>query len=251
MTTFPKKPGTAPVDAAAPLSPRCIAVQGRILLQRFSAICSRWVTQPPGIPGSRGFFFLQFYLWIGCGSVLAQGTFTFLQTGGGQPLVSQQQTLDTMGIPSPELEFDFGFITGEIPAPGYILDSFTVTIGDDAGDLATLLTIDASGVTWAPFTPGAVPVADSQIQRVSITPPSMAPVNGQGTAYSVDVPVPDQFSGTNLTVYMDLFDNQDATMSLGWSANLRMKPTPEPEVTALAAVALGFVAICRKRRRCT
>lgn len=180
---------------------------------------------------------------------MAQGTFVYLQTGGGQPLVSQQEVLDTTGIPAPELEFDFGFLTDEIPSPGNFLDSFTVSIGDDAGDVATLLTIDASGVTWAPVSPGGVPVEDSQIIRSAITPPSQDPVNGRGTAYSVTVPVPQQLSGTNVTVFLDLFDNQDDVMSAGWSANLRMTNTPEPQLAALVAVGVAMFAIARKARR--
>jgi len=180
---------------------------------------------------------------------MAQGTFTFLQTGGGQPLVSQQEVLDTSGIPAPELAFDFGFLTDEVPTPGSFLDSFTVSIGDDVGDVATLLTIDTSGVTWAPVTPGGVPIEDSQILRTAITPPSQDPVNGRGTAYSVTVPLPQQLGGTNVTVFLDLFDNQDEVMSAGWSANLRMVNTPEPQVAGLMVVALGMFAIRRKERR--
>ncbi len=61
-----------------------------------------------------------------------QGTFHFAQTGGGQPVVSLQETLLVGGITSPELLFDVGVVTDEVVVPNTLLDSFTVTIGNPA-----------------------------------------------------------------------------------------------------------------------
>ena len=79
------------------------------------------------------------------GTARGQGNFTALQTGGGQPLVSDVQVLQIGGISSPELLFEFGFLTDEAVVPGAFLDSFTVTIQDAAATTAVLATIDASG----------------------------------------------------------------------------------------------------------
>ena len=177
----------------------------------------------------------------------AQGTLTVLQTGGGQPLVSDQQVLQLNGIVQPLILFDFGFVTDQTPAPGVFLDSFTVSFEDAASNVAVVATADASGVAWAPTSPGAVPLTDAQIQRQTILPPSQSPVLGQGVAYAVQVPVPSAFMGSSLTVYFDLFDNLDpTTRALGWFQNLQVVPVPEPPAGLL--MGLGVVLMAIKRR---
>ena len=204
--------------------------------RRSSSVIARWIA-------------LALLIYLAVPGLFAQGTFTALQTGGGQPLVSDQQVLPTAGLISPQLSFDFGFLTGEVPAPGAFLDSFTVTIQDPASDTAVLATVDASGVLWAPVSPGAVMVPPNQIQWQAIPPPSLAPVLGQGVAYSVLVPIPSSFTGSSVTVYFDLFDNEDAVMSLGWFNNLKVTSVPEPRAALLLALGLVIAAVRRSRSR--
>ena len=179
----------------------------------------------------------------------AQGTVTVLQTGGGQPLLSYQQVLQVGASGDPEILFDFGFATGETPAPGGFLDSFTVTIQDASSNTAVVATIDASGVVWAPPTPGNVFLVDNQIQRQAITPPSLSPILGQGVAFSVQLPLPTTFTGSSVTVYFDLFDNLNQTMSLGWFNNLQLVSVPEPPVGLMAGLGVVMIAIARLVRR--
>ena len=86
----------------------------------------------------------------------AQGTLLqVLSTGGGTPLVSRQATAVIPAIDAPVLEFDFGFATEEVAAPGELLDSFTVSLkGDEGNSFTFLVTSDSSGVAWLPPTPG-------------------------------------------------------------------------------------------------
>lgn len=181
----------------------------------------------------------------------AQGTLDYvvLQTGGGQPLVSDQQLLQTAGVPTPALFFDFGFFTDETPTPGAFLDSFTVTIQDASMATAVLVTVDASGVLWSPFSPGAVFLSDSDIVRTAIIPPSLQPILGRGVAFTVRVPLPAQFTGPTVTVYFDLFDNLDQIMSLDWYYDPHIASIPEPQSGWLFALGVGLLLVTVRRRQ--
>ncbi len=187
--------------------------------------------------------FLFFGVMLSGVSVQAQGSITVLQTGSGQALLSDQQVLQAGAFGAPEILFDCGFASGEAPAPGVFLDSFTVTIQDGGSNSAVVATFDASGVVWAPPTPGNVILLDDQIQRQAITPPSLSPILGQGVAYSVQLPLPPAFAGSSVTVYFDLFDNLNQTKSLGWFNNLQVTSAPEPSAGILAALGLVLIAI--------
>ncbi len=187
-------------------------------------------------------------LVAGTGFLCAQGTFTPLQTGSGQPLVSDQVPVPLPGVIAPVVLFDFGFATDETPAPGVFLDSFTVTLEDpSSGATIVVATVDASGVVWAPLTPGAIGIPDADILRGPIAPPAASPVLGRGTGYTVRVPLPSQFAGATCNVDFDLFDNLDPRMSVGWYSGVRLLAVPEPRVVAI--IALGFWAIARIRNR--
>jgi hypothetical protein len=179
-----------------------------------------------------------------------QGTLNFVQTGGGQPVVSLQETLLVGGLTSPELLFNFGFVTQEVVVPGTLLDSFTVTIQNPATSTsAVLATIDAGGPVWAPVSPGNLTLSDSQIQRQAIPPPSLQPVLGRGVAFSVTVPLPAVLIGPTLNVTFDLFDNQNSLTSVGWYDNLQTVSVPEPQIWELLVLGVSMLAILQRRCR--
>jgi hypothetical protein len=179
----------------------------------------------------------------------AQSTLNFvvLQTGGDTPLVSDQQILPFDGTAGQQLTFNFGFFTAESSAPGTFLDSFTVTMQDGSSGTAILGVIDASGTVWAPPSGGGIVLSDSDIVRMAIIPPSDSPILGQGVGYSVTVPIPQQLVGPQLTLYFDLFDNQDPNMSTGWFTPPRISSVPEPGIGSLFTLALLGAIIRRKR----
>lgn len=181
----------------------------------------------------------------------AQGTLDYvvLQTGSGQPLVSAEQVLQTGGVSNPALFLDFGFYSEETLTPAVFLDSFTITMQDHAMATAVIVTVDASGVLWAPFSPGAVILSDSDMDWTIIVPPSLQPILGRGIGFSLRVSLPAQFAGPTVKVYFDLFDNLDETMSLGWYRNPHIAPVPEPQSGWLCALGLGVLLIFRKRRQ--
>lgn len=146
-------------------------------------------------------------------------------------------------VPGLELQFEFGFGTDELLSPGEIPDSFTVTLQDAPGaNTVVLLTADAGGVIWAPPTPGGLFLAPETIARVPVSFPSLDPVLAQQTAYAVAVPVPLVFRGP-VNLYFDLFDNLNATRSLGWHGEVTLVPEPRVCVTLCA----GLVAVLLRR----
>ena len=179
----------------------------------------------------------------------AQGTLNFvtLQTGGDVPLVSNQEVLSYDGSAGSILTFDFGFFSNEQPSPGAFLDSFTITLQDSSSSTAVLGTIDASGVLWAPPTLGGIPLSDSDLIRSLVSPPDGAPVSGRGIGYAISLILPANLSGPNLTLYFDLFDNQDSNQSLGWYTAPQITAVPEPEFSILFTSALLGWFIRRKR----
>lgn len=175
---------------------------------------------------------------------------TVLETGGGQPLVSDQVVLQASGLLSPMVQYEFGFETDEVPSPDTLLDSFTVSMEDAANNLAVLSTTDATGTEWEPPSPGAVVLAPSAIQYQSVTPTQMSPINGNGVAYLVDFAVPSQFTGSDFTLDFDLFDNLDPTTSAaGWFSNVQLVSVPEPSPLILASISAAIYAVKRKLKR--
>jgi hypothetical protein len=179
--------------------------------------------------------------------VSAQGTLTSLETGGGVPLVSDQVVLQTAGVAEPMISFDFGFVTDETAGPGEFLDSFTVSFQDVSADVATVVTVDASGTYWEPVTPGGVALTANEVQWQTIPPPSQSPVLGQGVAFAVQLSLPPSFAGSTVTADFDLFDNEnDTTKALGWFQNVQLVSVPEP--SAAASLILGVALYLVKRR---
>jgi hypothetical protein len=184
-----------------------------------------------------------------CGAVLlilgltggrapAQGTPFVMNTGGGQVLESQMRMVGTGLSTAPvDFQFSFGFATGQIPQPGVLSDSFTVTLQSlDQKIAAVYATIDAGGLVVAPPSPGAVTLNPATIQVAPIPYPALLPVvAGNAWAYQVNALIPAQFGTGPYTLYFDLFDNQNGVPSQGWFNVNGIAPVPEPSTLALLA----------------
>ena len=198
-----------------------------------------------------------FLTWIGsmllvpAGWAFGQGHLNpvLLETGGGQPLVSV--SLPVPAFPDSTLaplEFRFAFGTDEVFSPGSIFDSFTITLQDDAKTLTLLLlTADASGVIWAPATPGAIALDPDSIARSAANYPSGQPVFVRQASFQVTVPVPSQYQGRSATLFLDLFDNQNSIPSQGYF-HLVNVPEPASWATGLGG-ALCWLVLRRRRRK--
>ena len=165
----------------------------------------------------------------------AQGVLTVLNTGGGQPLMSEARPLFVDAtLVQPRLQFNFGFATDEAFVPNTILDSFTVTI-QSSNQLftAVYLTTDASGMVLAPPTSGGLVVDPATISSDALAYPSLNPVLLHRLAFQISAPIPDQFLGTSINVYFDLYDNLNANASQGWFSDLRVTAVPEPNAWML------------------
>jgi hypothetical protein len=150
--------------------------------------------------------------------------------------------------PQPRLVFDFGFATDERPTPGAFLDSFTVTIQNMAQSLsAVYLTVDASGVAWAPVTPGALFIDPASISANPIAYPNLQPILANRVAFEVTAPVPAQFLGQSVNVFFDLFDNLDPNNSQAWFSGLNLASVPEPQTWTLLPVGVALLLFCKRR----
>ena len=178
-------------------------------------------------------------LFLSASPVAAQDALTLLNTGAGQPLVSEARPLFVDGaLVEPRLLFDFGFATDEAVALGAFLDSFTITIQDSNQVFTALyLTADAAGTVLAPPTPGTVVVDPASISLAPLPYPNLVPVFAFQRAFAVSAPIPAQFSASPITVYFDLFDNLDAIASQGWFSDLRIVAVPEPQTWTLLLLA--------------
>jgi hypothetical protein len=178
-------------------------------------------------------------LGLAGGRAPAQGTPFVMNTGTGQVLQSQMSSVGTAQSTTPaDFSFSFGFATGQVPQPGVLADSFTVTLQSLNQQItAVYATIDASGLVVAPPSPGALTLNAATIQVAPIPYPALLPVvAGNSWAYQVNALVPAQFGNGPYTVYFDLFDNQNGIPSQGWfDVNGIVAPVPEPSTLALLA----------------
>jgi PEP-CTERM motif len=185
----------------------------------------------------------------------AQGTFEGLNPVVVQTLPGQTTSTisDSVFIPisaeNPMLYFNFGFATDEVPAGSQFLDSLSITLQDvNQTGTALFLTVDANGLIWAPVTPGTIPMDPNSIVRSSVAFPSLTPVLANQQAWSVIAPIPPEFEGKTVNLFVDMFNNQNALSSLGWISQLQITPVPEPSTLSIGLVSVGFFFIFRRKR---
>ena len=189
-------------------------------------------------------------LLLSASLVSAQGTLTIMNTGSGQPLLSEVRSLFVDGsLFQPRLLFNFGFATDESLAPGTFLDSFTVTIQDpNQAFTAIYLTLDIAGTILAPPTPGTLFIDPATISTDPLAYPNLSPVLFDQHAYALSALIPAQFFGSQINVYFDLFDNQNSIASQAWFSNLRVESVPEPQVLSLLLLAGGVMWRLRRTK---
>ena len=182
--------------------------------------------------------------WLaGCGALFGQGLNpVVMQTGSGASLSSQSvsYTSTVPGLGAPMLNIDFGFATDEQPQPGFIPDSFTISITGPDGT-SYLMTLDAAGAHWTPAVPGALPVNTASLQWQ--TSPFLVPTQGLTNlaSYALGYALPANWQGVPLSVNFDLFDNQNGVPSLGYFS----LPVPEPSPAALLVLAFLLSRLAR------
>lgn len=146
------------------------------------------------------------------------------------------------------LEFEFGFSTDEAVTNTFV-DSFSATMQTgDAAATVVYLTADASGVQWAPPTPGTISVDSGTIIRQEVPFPSLEPVHAQSWSYRVVAPIPSAFQGQTVNFYFDFYNNLDGIHSLAWFSPVTVTAVPEPGAWSFAILP-GFLLFLRKRAR--
>lgn len=182
-------------------------------------------------------------LLLSASPVSAQNTLTTVNTGSGQPLLSEVRSLFVDGsLFQPRLLFNFGFASDETLAVGTFLDSFTVTIQDpNQVFTAIYLTLDIAGTKLAPATPGTLFIDPATISTAPLAYPNLSPVLFDQHAYALSASIPEQFVGGQVNVYFDLFDNQNSIASQAWFSDVRLEAIPEPQVLPLLLLAGGVI----------
>jgi hypothetical protein len=180
---------------------------------------------------------------------MAQGSFTVLNTGGGQALVTGSGNLNIDGnIGQAQLQFNFGFASQESASAGTIHDSLTISMQSSDGLLTTVfLTIDPNGLLLSPPSTGTLQVNPAQMSLTPTAYPSLQPSLPNQTSYLFSAPLPSAYLGKNVTVYFDLFNNQDSQASQAWFNNLAVVPVPEPPAYVLILTGGLFCCLAKFR----
>jgi hypothetical protein len=152
-----------------------------------------------------------------------------LATGQGQALISYSQAVGPVPgeMPTPELWFGFGFGSNEPLDWAGFFDSGTVTL-QAAGNGATaiLLTADRNGLLVAPVSPGALTLEPGAFQLEGIGFPEVGAPFSMEEAWLVRFSLPVELLEAPLTLYLDLFDNQNEHSSLAWISHPAVVPEP-------------------------
>ena len=187
--------------------------------------------------------------WMQMGTLesLAQGTFEIVRTGDSSLTIQRKGII--INSDQSLLQFQFAFSTEEEVVPGTFLDSATASLQavNDPAALLIIATLDRSGATWAPESPGAIPIDPDSIQRSGIPMPGLQPVLSHSSAFAVKVQIPIALQNRELNFYLDLFDNGDGLRSLAALGEITL--VPEPGVISLTMGGLASLLLMRIRRR--
>ncbi len=163
------------------------------------------------------------------------GTTTF-ETGGSFPLWTGEWVFEVPALEfEPTLELEVGFSSEEPEAFGAFLDSFSLTLQTTDGvSTAVLVTMDPTGAVWAPETPGGVAVDLLDLNTLEAVIYDLDPVFPYTLSFSVSYSLPDTFADGGLTLYGDLFDNQNEWNSVAYVTSPRISRLPAVDVSAFA-----------------
>ncbi|MEI7730281.1 MAG: hypothetical protein WCO56_11955 [Verrucomicrobiota bacterium] len=203
----------------------------------------------PAKPARKKLYWFGLWAWLwlallSCPAATAYQIDSVLRTaGGGAPLVSSVQTFGIPNVPAgQQVTFSFGFATDEDLLSGSFWDAATVTLREVLSGLTEqFVTIDRTGVYWAPSNPGGLTLSPDLITRTAIAFPTLSSTPSNQWAFTVSAPVPVEFQGKTVELYLDLFDNQNAQQSLAWISQV-----PEPNGWWLALT--GGACWCTLRR---
>ena len=161
------------------------------------------------------------------GTNLLQGA-VLLQTGSGSTLTRSNLSWSaSTNLSHPALVFAFGFASDETFAPAEFLDSFSVTLRDEARSfVAPVLTADVWGSTVAPANPDGAQFDERDLQLELLPlPPLFAAFRSQ-QAFLVLVVLPPTLIGQRGTLGLSLFDNLNTNRSLGFISHISVVPGP-------------------------
>lgn len=144
------------------------------------------------------------------------------------------------------VSFSFGFATSEGGGPGEVFDAFSIgMMNSDRTAVATFLTVDANGVSYAPQGEGTLPVGlPRNFVQIHWDPPAGMPTYA---AYQIDVPIPGELLAAGqaqpLNFYASMFNNQNGLESHGW-----VMAVPEPSSIGLFVAGAVSLVVLRSRR---
>ena len=177
---------------------------------------------------------------------------TVLRTGEGVPLATVSRNFFVSAeTVAPIITFAFGFATEETIRPDFFFDSFTGTLQarENPALTAVLFTIDTSGLLIRPPTPGGIELPPSSLGITPVPFPALEPVLPSRSAFTMTFAVPNDLRGRELTLFFDLFDNQDSRRSLGWVSEVVMVPEPSAAFLLLAGLGIWSLLHFNARRR--
>ena len=160
-------------------------------------------------------------------------------TSAGVKTATLGRDIGTMPAAAQDLFFDYrlfdvgpddgGVMTASIPSlSSSFLDSFTISLLTDSGDLNPILTADNAGFT--------------------VIDPSLTSVNLLSNGfYHVNTDVSGLRGANNSKLFFDLADENDGRLTKAWVDNADITVTPEP--TTIMLLSCGLMGLMRLRKK--
>ena len=181
-------------------------------------------------------------------SAFSQGT--VLLPVFGQALATHTHSIAAGEMnPDATITFRFGFSTEEANTLGVVHDSLSgsVLAADNSTLGAFLFTTDVTGTEWIPLTPGYLTLSQDALHSAPAAFPNVTPVYARQSAWTVSFVLPSALAGHPANFHFDLFNNQDAALSMAVISDFQVVQVPEPGVWLLASIGLAAWRCVRKR----
>jgi|GEM_PF-5582119 len=200
-----------------------------------------------GCPSGTGFFHrIASVAGVLCTALGVSGAdgLTLLAPDGSGSLLSYAVTLEKPAFSDPYLSFELGFTTEEATVPARFLDSVTLTLQNQAGSVTSLLlTQDVGGEVWGPTGEGTVAIPPERIQHGAAAWPGGIPTLPFAVAHRVVVPIAIELAASPMSLYVDVFDNQDALRSKAWIRGVVVLPGQPVQISGAVNYYAGGGAI--------